>query len=361
MRIAYVCSSLSLGGLELNHLKNALWMQQRGHEVFVYAPENSPLFQKATQLGLKTLPMRRQPKYYAWFSALILAKALRRQRITHLFFRDNRDMSMVASIKAIMRNAITTAYFMEMQLGVRKRGILHSIRFSFLDFWFCPLPYLYEQVSTWTKIASHKVKLLPSGIDMNNISSLSKEDARTNLQLPLNAFLIGLIGRFDAQKGQLLALKALSQIENKSIHLVLLGEPTKNERNDVLENIKRVMKENGLEKQVILRPFMDDVTVFYSAMDALIMATNSETFGMVTLEAIAHKVPVIGSNSGGTPDLLNHGAFGLLFEPMNEIDLAQKINQLYANPICFDEPAWKVYMDQFNSETVCKSIEGVVT
>jgi glycosyltransferase involved in cell wall biosynthesis len=268
---------------------------------------------------------------------------------------------MIATVKARMGKSIVTAYFMEMQLGVKKTGILHSIRFNYLDYWFCPLPFLEKQVIEWTHISASKVHLVPSGIDRSEIKCIIKEAARTQLDLPQNGFTFGLIGRFDLQKGQLLVLDALQRCANTSVNLVFLGEPTRNETNQVMEKMETFIEEHELTDRVFIRPFMQEVGVFYSALDALIMATKAETFGMVTLEAIAHGIPVVGSNAGGTPDLLNHEAFGRLFEPLNAADLALQMNQMVSNPIDFDQALWEQHVARFDHHQVCKSIEQVVS
>lgn len=361
MKIAYVCSSLSLGGLELNHFRNALWMQARGHDVLMYAPEESPLFKKASDAGLVCFHITHQRKYYAWSAAISLARSLKKEQVSHVFIRDNRDMSMMATVKAILGKAIVTAYFMEMQLGVKKTGILHSIRFNYLDYWFCPLPFLEKQVHEWTGINPSKIHLVPSGIDRSAIKRIAKDVARTQLDLPLHGFTFGLVGRFDVQKGQLLVLEALQRCENAAINLVFLGEPTRNETNHVMEKMETFITEHHLADRVFIRPFMQEVGVFYSALDALIMATKAETFGMVTLEAIAHGIPVLGSNAGGTPDLLNQEAFGRLFEPLNAKDLALQMNKMVSNPVVFNPDLWEQHVARFDHHAVCKSIEQVVS
>ena len=361
MKIAYVCSSLSLGGLELNHFRNALWMHARGHDVLMYAQEESPLFKKASDAGLACFHIAHQRKYYAWSAAITLARSLKKEHVTHVFIRDNRDMSMMATVKAIMGKSIVTAYFMEMQLGVKKTGILHSIRFNYLDYWFCPLPFLEKQVRELTRINASKIHLVPSGIDRSAIKRIAKDVARTQLDLPLHGFTFGLVGRFDVQKGQLLVLEALQRCENAAINLVFLGEPTRNETNHVMESMETFIAEHQLSNRVFIRPFMQEVGVFYSALDALIMATKAETFGMVTLEAIAHGIPVLGSNAGGTPDLLNQEAFGRLFEPLNAKDLALQMNEMVSNPVVFNPGLLEQHVARFDHQAVCKSIEQVVS
>ncbi|NDB36404.1 MAG: glycosyltransferase [Flavobacteriia bacterium] len=360
MRIAYLCSSTSWGGLELNHLKNAQWMQQRGHTVWVFAPAEAPLFERAKALDLKTIPFHKQPKYYAWRCAINLVKQLRAFQITHIFIRDNRDMSLLASLKFLMGSRITTCYFMEMQLGVSKRGLFHTLRFSWVDFWFCPLPYLENQVKSMTRLRQRKIYSLPSGIEFRGLKKRDKLSAREILRLPVNQFFFGLIGRFDHQKGQLLLIEALHKAKRKDFNVVFLGEPTKNEEDHISDLMNRKMEEYRLQERVFIRPFMSEIEVFYSAIDMLVMASKSETFGMVTLEALAYGVPVLGSDAGGTPDLLAQGQFGELFTTMNAEDLAKKIDLIMDKLMDLNQDHLRQHLAKFDHQSVCENLEATL-
>lgn len=360
MKIAYLCSSLSFGGLELNHIKNAQFMKERGHEVLIVGINNSPYIEKAQGLGLEIFEINRHRKYYDFKNALKLKKILSDLQIEYLFIRDTRDMSLLASIKFFLRNRIKTAYFMEMQLGVPKKNIFHSLRFSFLDFWFCPLPYMLKQVKEMTRLNQKKVFLLPSAIDLSKVKILPKPEARSKLVMDQSSFYFGLIGRFDIQKGQLLALKAMAACSNKDFNLILLGEPTKNEKNSVYKQMKSMITDLHLSDRVQIHDFIYDVSIFYSAIDCLIMATKAESFGMVTLESIAHFVPVIGSDKGGTPDLLSNGKFGFLFKSMDETDLSQKMDEMSKNPLMISENELKSHLKAFDHNEICSYIERSV-
>lgn len=63
-KLAYLCSSVSWGGLEMNHLRNAKWMQNRGHEVVVLGIENSPFEKRAKEMNLPFIPIPQYRKYY---------------------------------------------------------------------------------------------------------------------------------------------------------------------------------------------------------------------------------------------------------------------------------------------------------
>ena len=59
--------------------------------------------------------------------------------------------------------------------------------------------------------------------------------------------------------------------------------------------------------------------------DLIILPTYEETFGLIVAEAMMMQVPVIGSNAGGVPEIINHQENGLLFESKT-IDLQKRID-----------------------------------
>jgi glycosyltransferase involved in cell wall biosynthesis len=67
------------------------------------------------------------------------------------------------------------------------------------------------------------------------------------------------------------------------------------------------------------------------------MASKGETFGTVTIEAMSFGIPVIGTNSSGTPELLEQGKAGLLFEPDNAEELSNNLRLLIDDKSLCDE------------------------
>jgi teichuronic acid biosynthesis glycosyltransferase TuaC len=69
-----------------------------------------------------------------------------------------------------------------------------------------------------------------------------------------------------------------------------------------------------------------------AACDVFSMPSFEEPFGLVFLEAMAMKRPVIGVNNGGTPEVVEHGKAGLLSEPWNVEELSRNIVTLLRDP-----------------------------
>lgn len=356
-RLAYLCSSESWGGLEMNHLRNALWMQDRGHDVVVLCLENSRFYKEAKSAGLKILSIQKHKKYYDFKNGSVLVKILKSEKITHLLIRSTRDMSITSFAKSKLGDQLHTSYFMEMQLGVKKTNVLHTLRFRGIDLWSCPLPWLENQVRTMTKYRNELV-VIPSGIDLKDFESVGNmESCRKELDLPSDKMLFGLMGRFDVQKGQLLLLEAINLAKNDNFHVVLLGEPTFGEGAAYHKQMQDFIQSNHLENRVHIRPFMKNPQVFYAAIDWFVMATKAETFGMVTIESLACGTPVLGSNAGGTPEILEHEKGGLLFNSLDAEDLARKMDRICEDKLHIPSETLKEMARKYDHNEVCKQVE----
>lgn len=358
MRIAYLLGTESWGGLEMNQLRNALWMQERGHFVKVYCLDNGKAKDFCSTNNIPFQVIAKHKKYYDWKAARVLKSHFLDDKMEHVIIRDVRDMSVAAAAKSFSKNAFRLHYFMEMQLGVNKRNILHTNRFRKFDTWSCPLHWLEEQVKAKTKMKKENIVQIPSPLDTKIFKNApSKDEARKLLGLPTTETLIGLAGRFDPQKGQLMLLEAFSKLETENVSLVFIGQATMNEGNEYVQQIEQFISNHQLEQKVHLLPFRNDTETFYSAIDAFVMGSKCETVGMVTLEAMATGTIVIGSNAGGTKEILQNGKLGYLFEPENADSLRAAITDFLHRGYFISKEEIQSGIAKFDKETVLEQVE----
>jgi glycosyltransferase involved in cell wall biosynthesis len=356
--LGYLCSSISWGGLEMNQMKNALWMKERGHQVYVFCKLESPIYKACLEAEIAIIQIGNHKKYYDFKAGKALAYKLDEHQITHLIVRDTRDMSIAVSAKRKSKRKIHLSYFNEMQFGVKKTNLLHTIRFSYFDLWSSPLNWLAKQVETMTNFNKKKICIIPSGLDLRVFENeLSRDEARDLLKFPKDKIIFGLIGRFDPDKGQVLLLEALSKINNPNVCICLLGEPTIGEGNSYSDLMNLTIENNQLSDRVFIRPFMKDIKPFFNAIDAFVMASKAETFGMVTIESMACGTPVLASNSGGSIEILDFGKFGLLFTPLDSNSLAKKMNHFVEFPTEFPSQALKEEATKYDHNKVCEMVE----
>lgn len=173
------------------------------------------------------------------------------------------------------------------------------------------------------------------GVDEQLFSPQSQPELATKLGITEEEFVIGFVGRFVPEKGILTLIQAVSQLKHLSWKLLLLG------RGDLKDTILSEAKKAGISERLILIESVphDQVPCYINLMNVLVLPSQTnnqfktltsvgwkEQFGHVLIEAMACKVPVIGSDSGEIPNVI--GEAGLIFPEQNTDALKKAISQL---------------------------------
>ncbi len=328
--IALYCSSESWGGLEMNVLSAALELQERGWIPTIYCVRHSQLAIRAGQADVEVVYVRRQAALLDLAAAWTLSRHLRRRSCRLIVTMLNRDLSLLAWLKALDPGYFRTVYRQNMGIGLDKKDIVHKRRYARLDAWISPLASLAREVVARTTMAPSHVHIIPLSIDARKLRpSMAQSEARKVLGLEQGNHYLGVIGRLDPAKGQDFIIRILARLraENNDLHLVLMGAASVGLGSDYEQALRQLCRDEKVESYVHFLPFLDEPAVFYRAVDVCVMATLSETFGMVTVEAMMSGCAVVGSRSGGTPELLDFGARGQLFEARSEVECIAAIRR----------------------------------
>lgn len=351
----------------MNFLRYAKWFSEREFSVIFYCVRDTPLADKVKDSHLKISYVKKNKKYYDVVNAARVYKRTKADGIDILWIRDTRDISLSGLVKTLSGNKLKVMYHQAMQMGADKRDILHTIRYSKIDAWITLLPFLAAQIESRTKFDPQKIHVIPEAIEIKHDRfTVSKSEARKSLQLPEDKFIIGVLGRIDPHKGQMFLIEALSKLrqQNINIELLIVGESTRNSSVDYQSIIEHKISELHLDEFVHIRPFMEEIEVFYKAIDLFAMVSKNETFGMVTIESMIYGVPVIGTNSSGTPEILEQGNLGTLYEVGDENDFCNKVNAIATNPTITYEKAILAQREaklKYNHNAVCDQLETVLS
>ena len=147
-----------------------------------------------------------------------------------------------------------------------------------------------------------------------------------------NSTVITVVGRITESKGQLFVVKAISQLlkENSDIELLFAGTGDDNE----VSKLKSAISDMGIDNdKVKLLGFVDDIPGLFSRSDIVIVPSKCEAFGRVTVEAMASGCLVIGSDSGGTGELIDNDNDGLLYEQGNADSLVSVLSKALNNKV----------------------------
>lgn len=151
---------------------------------------------------------------------------------------------------------------------------------------------------------------------------------RQTLGLPADRFCVCAIGRLSPEKGHRYLLQAVPNLLSRipELTILLLGEGR--ERME----LERQANELGIKEHVFFAGFKTDVRPWIQASDLLVNPSLTEGTPNVVLEAMALGTPVIATNVGGVPDLVEHLQSGLLVPPGDSNLLVAAIHALHANP-----------------------------
>jgi glycosyltransferase involved in cell wall biosynthesis len=141
------------------------------------------------------------------------------------------------------------------------------------------------------------------------------------------AQIVGVVGRLELEKGHPTLLEAwplvLEQVPGA--YLLIVGEGS---RQDALHQIAR---EQGIERHVVFTGRRDDIPAVTAALDVAVLPSYREAQGLTILEAMAMSRPVVASNVGGIPEMIEDGVSGLLVPPHDPPALADAIARLLKN------------------------------
>ncbi len=169
-------------------------------------------------------------------------------------------------------------------------------------------------------VKKEKIIELANGVDLNRFSKRNKKEIH-GLEKKFGNFAL-YVGRIHKSKGLSYVLKAIKNID---ISLVVVGKDAgyKNE-------LEKLSRELGIQKKIFFVGGVPDdkLVSFYQAAKMFILFSGWEGFGIVAIEAMAAKIPVIASNMGSLPYIIKNKKTGFIIPYQNIAMLRSKIEEL---------------------------------
>lgn len=323
LRLVLLSTSEGWGGLEMNLFRHARWMAMEGHVVRLLCVADSPLHKAAMafiqsevgqQLALDCRTVRQSSQYFAFATAIHRATRLIRYQADWLWIRDPRDLDASALSRRIvgLLGGKTRLLFQQgMQIPKPKKSPYHRFRFGAVDAWVAPLHWLKRQVTQRTPVPAEDIHVIPLGLDDAWFAPLPTGDqyrrqCRLELGLSQESFVITMVGRIDRKKGQTVLIRALSEMPPDA-HALIVGDPTLDEFSDYFDEVRQLVRRKELQWRVHFRPYMDFPQAAFVAADVVAVCSQQESVGSVTLEAMASGCAILGTDTGGTAEILGEG------------------------------------------------------
>jgi glycosyltransferase involved in cell wall biosynthesis len=168
---------------------------------------------------------------------------------------------------------------------------------------------------------------------------IDRSEARRRLELEPSHVALAVVAQLTPWKAQDDAVRIAAALRERhpEVRLLLVGEPkfvsaaTRYDNPAFVRSLEQLIDERGLHGAVALLGEREDVPEIMRAVDLLLVPSWEEPFGRSVAEAMAMGVPVAATQVGGPPELIEHGADGLLFPPRRPLEWAAALEPLIAD------------------------------
>jgi len=176
------------------------------------------------------------------------------------------------------------------------------------------------------KISKENAITLNNPVDQfqqSNLNSAKVFKKENNITTEKKVLLF--VGRINKDKGFDTLIKSLYLVveQNKNVVLIMIAQ--KDDKGLRYNSFSK-------NKKIIYLPPEKNINYLYSIADVVLLPSRIEPFGLVMIEAGSFKKPFIGGNTGGIAEFIEDGKNGLLVDPENPEQLAEKITYLLNNP-----------------------------
>ncbi|HHV30188.1 MAG TPA: glycosyltransferase family 4 protein [Clostridium sp.] len=268
--------------------------------------------------------------------------------------------------------ATFTAYLASKTVN-KKVAITHSVRgmeirkgYQWRNLIYRLYPATFFAVSDFTKqmlvragVREDRIINTYNGVDTEkfNVSKYNKDSFRNEIGARKDTVLIGTVGRVNYNKGQEVLIKAIPHILKKTSNfkVVIVGDGEK------LETCQKLAIDLGVQEFVHFTGFRRDIPNIQAALDIYTLASvKGEMFPNSILEAMAMGNPWVASKLSGIPEISENGKNGLLVEPSNCEDLADKLSKLIIDENLrrdMGKNCIKTINEKYTIKSVCDAIE----
>lgn len=321
MRILQVCSVMTFGGGErhLTDLSRAL--VDLGHEVYAAAVPGSPLSSELSFLSEGRIFALSERNYVKNLTGL--ARFVRANEIDIVHAHAARDYHLAAlAVRLASRGRLVlTRHVLFPLKGINKHLLKSTSRVIAVS------EAVAESLRRNSVIESAKITVVHNGIDTDRFAqSAVTHDGDASL-------MVGTVGHLAPIKGHDIFLRAAALISarRRGVDFVVIGED-KSQQKDHRKYLENLVTELGLNGNVTMPGWRDDIPSMLSSLTIFVSAARSEPFGLSIVEAMAAGLPVVAAASEGALEIIEDGGNGKLVPLDDPESLAEAINNLLDDP-----------------------------
>ncbi len=196
------------------------------------------------------------------------------------------------------------------------------------------------------------IEMIPGGTDdIERFGTIRRLAARQQLGIAANTKLVFYVGRFDQRQGIATLVWAVAMSNHRKANLqLMIGGGSCPGKSDGIERdrIEKLVADLGLTELTTFLGQIEpmELPLYYAAADVCVVPSHYEPFGLVAIEAMASRTPVVASQVGGLRYTVVPGMTGFLVPPRDEVAFATAIDRVLALS------AWRDHLGELGRQRV---------
>ena len=327
-RILHTEPSLELGGQEFRILAESEGMKKRGHAVVLAAQADAKITKKARELDIpvEVLDMSRSRYVSLVYDFMRIMKKHDIQIVNTHGSIDSWTASLAGRLSTLKPFIVRTRH--------KSTPISPTIRHRVL---YGTLPHaivttgetVRQDMISRNRLAGSKIVSIPTGVDLDVYRPMKANGRiREELQTEPQDLVVGTISFLRSYKGVPYFLEAAARVLKSfpSTKFWIVGDGPQR------ETVNQQVREEGLENQVRLTGFREDIPALLAHMDVFVLASiDGEGIPQGVTQALAMERAAVATKVGGIPEVIHDGKNGYLVDPKNSEQLAEKICRLLSD------------------------------
>lgn len=338
MNILHTECSLNWGGQEYRTVLENIWLNNNGYSSWIACPLGSGQYEEGKRLGARLIPVDLTKAWHFGEALKILGFCIK-NRVDVVNTHGSEDSTL----------CMLSGYF-----GfpvVRSRHITNRIRRAFSYKYGCKhiiaSAFTIKKILTDLGISEEKITVIGEGVDLQEYSPRKDSDyLRAEFRLSHDEKIVTNIGMIRDDKGQIYFLDAANMLLKKGLNIrfFMVGKGVGNR--ELQKKLKNKVREYDIEDRFIMTGYRKDVPNFIRLSDLTVVASiGTEAQSRVVPQSFACRRPVVVTNVGGLPELVEDGRNGLIVPPKDPLAIADAVERLVTDPGLSNRLAREGYED----------------
>ena len=322
-------SSPNWGGQEYRMLREARWLNERGHKVLVVCGARSEL---AVRLQ-RQAPGVQIEKIRSWGGLLGLLEFLwkvYRWNPDVIHAHSGQDAFWASLFHLTGRTVVRSRHITVPSQMTRLKKFPYRSGCSRV---IASADFIKRDLAATVGIPKTQVDVVGEGVDLKEFHpNINGRRFRAEFGIPDDATLFGMVAMIRGEKGHRHFVKAAAKVRNTvpDARFVIVGDGSEPQVTKLRE---RISKQFPIQPSpVILTGYREDVPEIMAAVDVLVVPSLHEAQTIVIPQAFATGKPVVASLVGGIPEIVSHERNGLLVNAGDDGELAAAMVRLAESP-----------------------------